>query len=268
VQSVPFCAFNTGVYTNNECGLESLTFHPDYTAGTKQIYCYLTVSNTEQHVVRFTETIVNGNYVATGAPETIISGIPSHGQNHNGGGLAIAPDQNGNGRFLYWSCGNNGNDVSVGEKLNTTTLAAKVSRANLDGSVPTDGLNVTGYIWAFGYRNPFTMTTNPFTKKIWVNVSVKATNRFFVPTAGSYAGDRYYENYGDPGDATLRAKQIIPILKYRTGGTDTFTISTATRSGSTVTFTTHRSQRSAQGRKNNDRQNVRCVLQRHCVRTN
>jgi uncharacterized repeat protein (TIGR03806 family) len=239
IQSVPFYTFNTGVETNNECGLESLVFHPDYASGTKQIYCYLTVSTTEQQVVRFTEMIdVNGNYVATGAPTTIISGIPTADQNHNGGGLTIAPDQNGNGRFVYWACGNNGNGTNRGERLDNSNLGCKIGRANLDGSVPGDGLNASGYIWAYGYRNPYTMTTQPGTGKLWVNVVGDGYEQIFMPTPGSWAGDNDFENGANSGDSTLTAKQIVPIVKYRTGGTDSRTISTASRSGSTVTYTT------------------------------
>lgn len=127
LQSVPFYTFNSGIETNNECGLLSLVFHPDYASGTRQIYCFVTVSNSEQRVVRFTETMSGGNFVATGAPTTIVSGIPTVGQNHDGGGLAIAPDQNGNGRFLYWAAGNSGNGVNVVSftSLNTYTSPLK-----------------------------------------------------------------------------------------------------------------------------------------------
>lgn len=239
LQSVPFYTFNAGsVYTNNECGLMSMVFHPDYASGTKQIYCFITVSNTEQRVVRFTETISGGNYIATGAPTTIVSGIPTQGQNHNGGGLTIAPDQNGNGRFLYWACGNNGNGANVGERFNNANLGCKIGRANLDGSTPTDGLNASGLIWAYGYRNPFTMTTQPATGKLWVNVVGDGNEQIFMPTPGSWAGDNDFENFADPNDATLRSRQIKPIIKYRTNGTDTRTIGTASRSGSTVTYIT------------------------------
>jgi len=238
IQSIPFYTFTSNVETNNECGLESMVFHPDYASGTKQFYCYMTVSTTEQRVVRFTETIdANGNYVATGAPTTIISGIPTADQNHNGGGLTIAPDQNGNGRFLYWVCGNNGNGTNRGAGLDNSTLGAKLGRANLDGSMPTDGLNASGYIWAYGFRNPYTATTQPSTGRVWVNVVGEAYEQIFMPTAGSYMGDYNHENGADPGDATLRSLQIVPIVKYRTGGTDSRTISTASRSGSTVTYT-------------------------------
>ena len=70
--------------------------------------------------------------LAAGPPEVVVKGIPTNGEIHNGGALAMAPDQNGHGHFLYWSCGNNG--IDRGYRLDNTILGSKIGRANLDGS--------------------------------------------------------------------------------------------------------------------------------------
>lgn len=240
IQSIPFCTFNTGLETHNECGLLSLVFHPDYSAGTRQLYCYITVSKTEQQILRFTETVdANGNFIAAGPPTPVVTGIPTNGEVHNGGGLAIAPDQNGHGRFLYWACGNNGTDR--GQQLDTSSLGSKIGRATLDGGIPTDGFNVSGYIWAFGYRNPFTMAVQPGTGKLWVSVVGELYEQIFVPSPGSWAGDKDYEGCVASKDPVLRAKQIFPVVKYRTSSVDKRMLAVpngAVRNGKFVTFTT------------------------------
>jgi len=240
IQSIPFYTFNTGLETHNECGLMSLVFHPDYSAGTRQLYCFITVSKSEQQILRFRESVdANGNYVAAGPPTPVVTGIPTNGEVHNGGGLVVAPDQNGHGRFLYWACGNNGTDR--GQQLDTASLGSKIGRATLDGGIPTDGFNASGYIWAFGYRNPFTMAVQPDTGKLWVSVVGELYEQIFVPSPGSWAGDKDYEGSIASNDPVLRAKQIFPVVKYRTSSVDKRMLATpngAVRNGKIVTFTT------------------------------
>ena len=251
LQSIPFYTFNSGFETHNECGLMSLVFHPNYASGTRQIYCFITVSPREQQIMRFDEMVdENGNYVAAGPPVPVVKGIPTNGEIHNGGALAIAPDQNGHGQFLYWSCGNNG--IDRGNRLNLDSMGSKVSRANLDGSIPTDGLNASGYIWALGYRNPFRMATQPATGKIWVCVVGEIYEQVYIPVPGSWAGDKDFEGNAIPPDPALRAKQIFPVFKYRTGSVDKRPLANANgavRNGNIVTFTTTVPHRFTKGEK-------------------
>jgi uncharacterized repeat protein (TIGR03806 family) len=257
VQNVPFYTFNDGVETHNECGLMSLAFHPEYAKGTKQIYCFITVSPKEQQIVRFDEIVdAQGNFVAAGPPTPVVKGIPTNGEIHNGGAVVVAPDQNGKGHFLYWSCGNNG--IDRGAKLDHSNLGSKIGRANMDGSIPNDGLNQSGYVWAYGYRNPFTMAVQPGTGRIWVSVVGEFYEQIFMPTAGSWAGDKDYEaggagaGPGGPKDPELLKRRILPMYKYRTGGTDTRQLAesnSASRKDNVVTFTTTTPHRFLKGEK-------------------
>ena len=144
------------VFTASECGLLGIAFDPDF-VNNKYVYFFVTVASNQQQIVRYT---ANGN-VGT-ARTVIVPGLPTAGANHDGGGIGFGQDGK-----LYWSIGDNGNKTGVDNNL--TSLAAKVGRSNRDGSVPNDNPFFDGagpnndYIWARGFRNPFTLTFQPGT---------------------------------------------------------------------------------------------------------
>src|SRR5690606_29251505 len=121
------------------------------------------------------------------------------------------------------------------------SLAAKVSRVNRDGSIPSDnpfadgaGLN-NELIYARGFRNPFTMTFRPATSDLWLNVVGDGYEQIFLVDRGSHGGYNDYEN-NQPA-----ANYLSPVIAYRTNGTDTrnITATGATRSANVATFTTN-----------------------------
>jgi MYXO-CTERM domain-containing protein len=67
------------------------------------------------------------------------------GANHDGGGVGVGPDGK-----LYWSIGDNGAGISVGDDL--TSLAAKVGRANRDGTAPDQITRVDPLVKDMGYQ--------------------------------------------------------------------------------------------------------------------
>ena len=111
-----------------------------------------------------------------------------------------------------------------------TSLAAKVGRANVDGTVPSDNpfFDGTGpnndYIFARGFRNPFTMTFQPTTGLLWLNVVGTSYEQIFAVRAGDHGGYNDYENNQPDG-------YITPIIKYRTNGTDSRTVTSAPGTG-------------------------------------
>jgi glucose/arabinose dehydrogenase len=150
------------LYTGSECGLIGICFDPDFMLN-GYVYVFATVSSSEQQIIRYTAV---GDI---GTDKTVlIPGLPTRGVNHDGGAIGVGPDGK-----LYWAVGDNGNGTGVDADL--TSLAAKVGRANLDGSVPADNPFVDGpggnndYIWARGFRNPFTFNFQPETGALWVN---------------------------------------------------------------------------------------------------
>ncbi len=215
------------VYTASECGLIGITFDPDF-VNNGYVYLFLTATSSQQKIVRYT---ANGN-VGTNRTE-IVTGLPTNGANHDGGGIAI-----GNDGRLYWSIGDNGNGTGVNGDL--TSLASKIGRANrftgaalndnpfFDGSGPNNDR-----IWARGFRNPFTMIFQVATGQLWSDTVGQDWEQVFLPTRGVHAGWNTYENNQPTG-------YLPPIIAYRTNGTEARTIaaSGAVRSNGIVTITT------------------------------
>lgn len=215
------------VYTNSECGLIGLCFDPDF-LNNSYIYFFLTVSASEQRIVRYTAT------ATVGANRTeIVTGLPTAGNNHDGGAVGIGPD----GR-LYWAIGDLGNGTGVNNDL--TSLAAKIGRVNrLSGAPCNDnpffgqGNSNTDRIWARGWRNPFTFIFQPGTGQLWVNCVGTNWEQVFLPHRGSHAGYNAYENNQPAGF-------ITPAIAYHTAGATarTITAAGASRANGIVTITT------------------------------
>ncbi|MBN1210751.1 MAG: PQQ-dependent sugar dehydrogenase [Myxococcaceae bacterium] len=217
------------VHTNSECGLIGIAFDPNY-AVNRYVYLFITANASTQQILRYTDA----NSVGT-ARTVLVDNLPTAGNNHDGGGIFFGPDGK-----LYWGIGDLGNGTGV--DLDLTSLAAKVGRANPDGTPVNDNPFNDGpgpnneYIWARGLRNPFTLTFQPATGLLWVNSVGTSYEQVFVVRKGDHAGYNDFENNQPAG-------YITPVIKYRTNGTDTRTIaasgvSGAVRSGGVVTFTT------------------------------
>ena len=219
-------ATEPSVHTNSECGVIGIAFDPNYVVN-RYVYLFVTVSESEQRIVRYTDA--NG----TGTARTeVVTQLPTVGVNHDGGGLGFGPDGK-----LYWAIGDLGNGSGVNEDL--TWLAAKVGRANLDGTPVNDNPHNDGpgpnneYIWAKGFRNPFTLTFQPTTGKLWINDVGTNYEQVFVVSKGDHVGYSNYENDQPAG-------YLAPVIKYRTNGTDTRNVTAggAVRNGGVTTFTT------------------------------
>ncbi len=146
----------------SECGLLGLTFDPGFSQN-GYVYVSACVSNTEQQIIRYTAVGDVGTQKTT-----LLAGLPSAGDTHNGGGISVGPDGK-----LYFGVGDNRDPVGPDGDL--TSLRAKIGRANLDGTAPNDNPFVDGvgphndFIWARGMRNPFTHAWQPGKNLLWVN---------------------------------------------------------------------------------------------------
>ena len=225
--ATPFATFSQ-LYTESECGVLGICFDPNY-AVNRYVYVFVTVSASEQHIVRFTDVESRGT-----ASANIVTHLPTLGANHDGGALAFGSDGK-----LYWAIGDNGAKRGVDGDL--SSLAAKVGRANPDGSVPADNPFNDGagpnndYIWATGFRNPFTMTFQPATGKLWLNVvgsnpegqtepnSGPGYEQVFVLNAGDDGGYDDFEGNQPNGSryTTPFARPFAhPVLQYKTSTVD------------------------------------------------
>jgi glucose/arabinose dehydrogenase len=218
------------VYTNSECGLIGMAFDPDF-VNNRYVYFFVTASSSEQRIIRYSDVPDAAQRLASRT--VIVSGLPTIGQNHDGGGIGI-----GNDGRLYWAIGDLGNGTGVNADL--TSMAAKIGRANrFTGAALNDNPFFDGagpnadHIWSRGYRNPFTMTFQVSTGQLWVNSVGTHWEQVFVPQRGDHAGYIAYENNQPAGFLT-------PTIAYRTNGTDSRAIAAngVARSNGIVTFTT------------------------------
>jgi len=223
------------IVTTIECGLIGIAFDPDF-ANNHYVYFFVTVSNTEQQILRYDAT----TNIGTGRT-VIMPGLPTVGQNHDGGGLGFAADGK-----LYWAVGDLGNGTGVNNELQS--LAAKVGRANRDGSLPTNNPFADGagpnndFIFARGMRNPFTMQIQPSTGLIWLNVVGDNFEQVFVVRRGDHGGYNTYENNQPAPNASQQ--YITPTIVYPTSNTGiALPINSAVRSGNVTTFTTNPNHR-------------------------
>lgn len=225
VLATPFAT--ESVWTSSECGILGVAFDPDF-INNRYVYFFLTSSSSQQKIVRYTDT----NSAGTNRTE-IVTGLPTNGANHDGGGLGI-----GNDGHLYWAVGDLGNGTGVDGDL--LSLASKVGRVNrfTGAAVPDNpfvgqGNANTDKIWSRGYRNPFTLTFQVATGQLWVNSVGTNWEQVFTPQRGSHAGWNDFENNQPTGF-------IPPVIAYRTNGTIQRTITTngAVRSNGIVTITT------------------------------
>lgn len=222
--------------TTSECGLLGIAFDPDF-IDNQYVYVFATLfvppdDHIEQQIIRLT---ANGD-TGTGRV-SIVTGLSSRGANHDGGGLAFGPDG-----YLYWAVGDNGNMTGVGTDLMSS--AGKVGRAAPVPNAPplpgqlNDGAGPNwDYTFARGVRNPYTMTFNPATGLLWVNVVGTDWEQTFVLSEGDHAG--YPMENVEPGAGGYTT--VSPVIGYWTHDLTApplLASGGATRSGNQVTFTT------------------------------
>lgn len=152
------------VDNSNERGLGKMVLHPDFETN-GYYYVYYTVPGIRANrVSRFT---ANGNYTIPGSEKVIIDMDRVGADVHNGGAMVFGFDG-----FLYIATGD-GNQPWRGEDLGSTN--AKILKIDADGNPAPDNpykdLNYLrcAYVYASGFRNPFTAALHPLTGDIYVN---------------------------------------------------------------------------------------------------
>ena len=110
-------------------------------------YSYQEKGETYQRVVTIEEQ--NDNWVET---DVLLDEIPG-GAFHHGGRMEIGPDDK-----LYVTTG----DASIPELAQERdSLAGKILRLNLDGSIPEDNPIANSYVFSYGHRNPQGLAWSP-----------------------------------------------------------------------------------------------------------
>lgn len=152
------------VNSSGERGLLGIAFDPNFSTN-NYIYLYYTLSSgANNRISRFT---ANGDVAVAGSEVVLLNLDPlSSATNHNGGTMQFGPDGK-----LYVGIGENANTAHA---QNLDTYHGKILRINSDGSVPTGNPYASGTpqklrVWSYGLRNPYTITFQPGTGKLFVN---------------------------------------------------------------------------------------------------
>lgn len=157
------------------------------------LFAYLT-TDSDNRIVRYDLTGEAGS-LGLGEPEVILEGIPASGI-HNGGRIAVGPDG-----MLYATTGDAGNGDDAQDR---DSLAGKILRMTLDGSVPEDNPFDGSLVYSYGHRNPQgiawdedgTMYASEFGQNTWDELNViEAGGNYGWPEVEGIGGD---DEYIDP----------------------------------------------------------------------
>lgn len=138
----PIITFSYPFVSQGEGGLMGIALDPNFSQNHYMyvMYSYSEGSQIYNRVVRLFE---NNN--SAFIDKILLDKIPG-GQIHNGGRIKIGPDQK-----LYITTGDAGNSSLAQDP---TSLAGKILRIELDGSIPNDNPIDNSPIYSIGHRNP------------------------------------------------------------------------------------------------------------------
>ncbi|HEX6168588.1 MAG TPA: PQQ-dependent sugar dehydrogenase [Chitinophagaceae bacterium] len=202
-------AITLSVNSSGERGLLGIAFDPNFTSN-NFIYLYYTLSSAANNrISRFT---MSGNTIVAGSESVVLNLDPlSSATNHNGGTIDFGPDGK-----LYVGVGENANTA---HSQNLDTYHGKILRINADGSVPAGNPFAGGTaqrqrVWEYGMRNPYTLSIQPGTGRIFVNdVGQNAWEEVNDCTTGGL-------NYGWPTAEGFSSNPAFtnPVYAYAHGG--------------------------------------------------
>lgn len=196
-----FADLSASVEDSNERGLLGLALHPNFSSN-RWIYAFYSY-NGGQRLVRMT---ANATYdQISGAPLTLLEGLPNNASNHNAGDIRFSPVD---GR-LYLTLGD---DTSTGQVQSLDTYNGKILRLADDGrGLSTnphfngDTNSVRSRIWGRGTRNPFRFTFHPGTGKIYVSENGDSTDRVSRwGAAGGNGGWPSGSEFNNPSDPKVK----------------------------------------------------------------
>ncbi|HEX9812121.1 MAG TPA: PQQ-dependent sugar dehydrogenase [Burkholderiales bacterium] len=223
----------TRFVSGGELGLLGLAFDPNYSAN-GFFYVNYTITNPNSNAATFPyRTRVARFKISAGDSdqadpnsETILLEFDQPFANHNGGMIAFGPDGK---LYIATGDGGDGNDP-MNNAQNLGVLLGKILRIDTDPNnrVPADNPFVStpsamGEIWAYGMRNPFRMSFDRATGRLWVgDVGQSTREEVDVIVKGGNYGWRIYEgNRSNINPMNLPLTDFMaPVLDYdRTIGT-------------------------------------------------
>jgi glucose/arabinose dehydrogenase len=239
-----FIDISAGVTFAGETGLLGMAFYRDFPTHQR---AYLLYSNTDASaglVSRLAEyTTPDGGRTLDPASERIMLTIDQPESNHNGGAIALRPDD----EFLYLGLGDGGdsNDQhgTIGNAQSLTTLLGKMLRIDIAAAAgdfnyriptvnpfaanPPCGASGSGVmncpeIFAWGFRNPWRWSFDRQTGELWVgDVGQSAREEIDRVVLGGNYGWRCFEGTRSTGLTCGSATNLqAPVVDYgRTVGT-------------------------------------------------
>lgn len=209
------------IATSSEQGLLGFAFHPNFESN-GHFYVHYTPSSGVAFVSRFTISSANANE-ADANSELVILEIPQPQSNHNGGQIAFGPDG-----FLYIAVGDGGGGGdSDGNSQNTSNLLGNILRIDIDtiaGSlnyaIPDDNpflneSNLRSEIYAYGFRNPWRMSFDTQTGKLWIgDVGQNKIEEIDIAELGGNFGWNLFEGTDCFSGNCDNTNLVAPIFEY------------------------------------------------------
>jgi glucose/arabinose dehydrogenase len=200
----PFLDISDQVTAQNETGLLSLAFAPDYaTSGRFYVFFNGLEGNHDINIVEFRRSAANPN-VADPASYRLVLTIPKPWENHNAGMMEFGPDGN-----LYVAVGDGDSGVLHPPGAFAQTLDDLLgSILRIDPAVQPNGapygippgnpfVGVAGArseIWAYGLRNPWRFDINPANGDLYLGDVGEGSQEEIDVIPGGHGG----ENLGWP----------------------------------------------------------------------
>jgi len=219
----PFLNVASLISSDNEHGLLSLAFHPNY-INNGYFFIYYTDKTGKVTIARYSRSTAD---IADSSSGVILMSIPKTFTNHNGGNLVFGPDG-----YLYFGTGDGG---SAGDPYNNsqndTSLLGKMLRIDVNNpnppyySIPAanpfaGSTTVKPEIIAKGLRNPWRWSFDKQTGDMWIaDVGQDAWEEVDVVKADSILN----KNYGwrcfegtHVYDSACKAQpnNVFPIFEY------------------------------------------------------
>ena len=218
--------------TNDEEGLLSLAFHPNY-AENREIYVWY--SSQEPHKRGVLSRFIKNKCDNTvdSKSELVILEVRQPWGNHNGGTVLFGPDG-----YLYLGIGDGGaaNDP-YNNGQNKNTLLGSIIRIDVNGSskenpytIPKDNplvgqVNHRAELWAWGLRNPWRMSFDRETGALWTgDVGQNKWEEVDIIKKGGNYGWNFREGkngFREPGETISNTTDPVHEYGRRQGGSIT-----------------------------------------------
>ena len=210
-------------YVENEEGLLGFAFHPQYESNGKA-YIYYTQHQPRRSVISEVQKDDATDQIDL-ASERILLEVPQPYGNHNSGTLEFGPDGQ-----LYIGLGDGGSANDPHDNgQNLRSLLGKILRIDVNSRSAGHGYGISRNnpfvaagsgirpeIWAFGFRNPWTLSFDSQSGDLWMaDVGQNKWEEInLVKRGGNYGWNTYegFHLFKEP--ASKAVNTIFPIMEY------------------------------------------------------